>query len=270
MSSADVRFVAAAGTTFAYREWGSGDLAVLLHGFGMDGRMWRHVCERIGARRRCVALDLRGAGRTAPGAGPSVPLERHADDVAAVIRALGAERADAVGFSLGGHVLTALLERHPGVVRSAAFIGARANADDPATVAGRDALVRTLLEQGRGAAFRALLPRLVGPDASDHVRAQLRTMMEEQPYEGLIAAQHALRDRPDRLDVLARLAIGVLVIAGEHDAFAPMPLPADMAAAARDGRLEVVDGVGHTMPLECPDTVARLLAESWDRTDSAR
>jgi pimeloyl-ACP methyl ester carboxylesterase len=261
--------IAAAGTAFHYRDAGAGPLAVLLHGFGMDGRLWDPVVERIGARRRCVAVDLRGTGRTPLGPAASVPLERHADDIAAVIAAFGAESADVVGFSMGGFVLLALIERHPSVVRTAAFVGARANADDAAGLASREALVCTLLEHGRSAAYRELEPRLVAPDAAEHVRARLRTMLEDQPYEGLVAAQRAMASRPDRLDVLRAMRLPVLIVAGEHDAFAPPPLATAMADAAGDATLEVLAGVGHTMPLEAPDAVARLLAGFWDRTGSA-
>jgi 3-oxoadipate enol-lactonase len=155
------------------------------------------------------------------------------------------------------------------VVRTAAFVGTRANADDAATLATRDALVRTLLERGRTAAYLDLRPKLVAADAADHVQARLRTMLEEQPYEGLIAAQRAMADRPDRTEVVRRARLPVLVVAGEHDAFAPLPLPTAMADAAADGQFEVIAGVGHTMPLESPDHVARLLAAFWDRTASA-
>lgn len=256
--------ITAAGTTFASREAGAGPLAVLLHGFGMDGSMWQPVVERVDGRR-CVAIDMRGAGATPPGSGAAVPLEQHADDVAAVIAACGQARADVVGFSMGGFVLLALLERHPDVVGSAVLVGTRANADDAATRAGRDALVRTLLEQGRPAAYLELLPRLAAPDASDHVRAQLRTMFEAQPYEGLIAALRAMRERPDRLAVLSQVRVPVLVVAGEHDAFSPSPLPQQMAHAA-GAQMEVIAGVGHTMPLEAPDTLARLITAFWERS----
>jgi len=261
--------IAAAGSRFSYRERGSGPLALLLHGFGMDSRMWEPVMERIGARRRCVAVDLRGAGGTVLGSAASVPLERHADDVAALIAAFGGDAADVVGFSMGGFVLLALLERTPAVVRTAAFVGTRANADDAAGLATREALVGTLLEHGRAAAYTELLPRLVAADAAELVRARLRTMLEDQPYEGLVAAQRAMAERPDRLEVVRGARLPVLVVAGEHDAFAPPPLPAAMAEAAADGRLEVIAGVGHTMPLEAPVDVARLLAGFWDRTASA-
>ncbi|HSK96159.1 MAG TPA: alpha/beta hydrolase [Euzebyales bacterium] len=258
--------VAAAGTTFACLDRGEGPLTVLLHGFGMDRRMWRPVLEHLDGGRRYLAVDLRGAGDTAPHPGPEMTLERHADDVAAVIRGCGVRRACVVGFSMGAFVLLALLERHPRLVSSAVFVGARANADDAPTRAGRAALIRTLVDDGRGAGYRQILPKLAAPGATVHVRAQLRTMFEDQPYDGLVAAQEAMLARPDRRSVLAGVTVPVLVVAGEHDAFAPAPLPQQMAQAAPDGRLEVVAGVGHTIPLEAPAELAGLLDAFWRRS----
>lgn len=94
--------IEAAGTTFHYRATGSGRLVLLLHGFGMDSRVWDLVLQRVGPGRQCVAVDLRGAGRTPLGADLTLPLERHADDVAALVAAFGARSVDLVGFSMGG------------------------------------------------------------------------------------------------------------------------------------------------------------------------
>lgn len=263
MTSPAVRYLTAAGRTFAYREAGDGPLALLLHGFGMDSRMWDDVMSRVGTSRRCVALDLRGAGATSLGTDTPPPLEHHADDVAAVITALGEDTADIVGFSMGGFVLLALLHAHPGVVRSAAFVGTRANADDDAARAGRDDLARTIVGQGRSAAFAVMSPKLVAERAPDIVRARLRTMFEDQPCEGLVAALHAIRERPDRLSVVAGVPIPVLVVAGDEDAFAPLELTTAVAETAPHGRLAVIAGAGHTTPLERPGEVAAALAEFW-------
>ena len=269
MTPSGVRFVPAASTTFACRESGAGPLAILLHGFGSDGRLWDGVRSQVAPGRRCVAVDMRGAGMTPLGGTADVSLDRHADDVAELIGALGDRAADVVGFSMGGFVLLALLERHPGVVRSATFVGTRANADDEQSRAGRDAMARTLLDGGRGAAFLEMLPKLVAPDATDLVRARLRTMFEEQPYEGLVAALRAMRDRPDRLAAVAAARAPVLVVAGDGDAFAPLPLTSAVADAAAHGRMEILAGAGHTMPLERPDDVARLLSGAWSGGESA-
>jgi alpha/beta hydrolase fold len=48
----------------AFVERGSGPVAVFLHGYPLNGYQWRNIIERLSDARRCIALDLMGAGYT--------------------------------------------------------------------------------------------------------------------------------------------------------------------------------------------------------------
>ena len=90
---------------------------VLLHGWMFPADLnWSPVYEPLSEVARVIALDHRGHGR---GPRPSTPfrLADVADDVAAVLRHLGATPAIAVGYSMGGPVAQLLWQRHPDVVR---------------------------------------------------------------------------------------------------------------------------------------------------------
>lgn len=117
--------VPANGIEIHYVEAGSRDLPdlVLLHG-GMvsTSALWdaapvsynAHL-DLLATRFHVVAPDQRGSGQSRHSGGP-VSLSLLADDVAALISALGLERPAVAGFSLGGMVATVLSVRHPGVV----------------------------------------------------------------------------------------------------------------------------------------------------------
>ncbi|RRR78275.1 alpha/beta fold hydrolase, partial [Streptomyces sp. RP5T] len=112
--------VKANGITLAYRSWGPEEAppALLLHCRGADGADWTGIAERLatGARpRRVYAPDLRGHGRSDwPGA---YAYEAMRDDMLGFLAALGVERADVVGHSLGGAVACLLAQHAPGAVR---------------------------------------------------------------------------------------------------------------------------------------------------------
>lgn len=85
---------------------------VLLHGWTLTADLNFHpVYDRLAARAPVIALDTRCHGRGVPA--DSFSYADAADDVVAVLDALGVERAVVSGFSLGGvtAILTAL--RHP-------------------------------------------------------------------------------------------------------------------------------------------------------------
>ncbi|MEW2609976.1 alpha/beta hydrolase [Streptomyces sp. NPDC047880] len=113
-----LRTVRANGITQAYRVQGPRDAPplVLLHARGADGADWAETAPALAAApRRVFAPDLRGHGRTDwPG---GYAYETMRDDIHALLGALGIDRADVVGHSLGGAVAYLLAQHSPGLVR---------------------------------------------------------------------------------------------------------------------------------------------------------
>lgn len=252
-------YVDVGGTRLHYLERGSGPLAVFIHGFPLDATMWVDQLDRLSDLRRCVAVDLRGFGSSDAGAGPMLGMERHADDVAGLIEALGEEQADIVALSMGGYVALAMAQLHGRRIRSLALVDTRAEADSAEGRAGRDDAARRLLHDGRPAFAAALVPRLVAPGTASIVRARLLTMIERTSYETIVAALAGMRDRPDRSGILERIGVPVSVIVGELDTLTPPAAAELMASRLTHGELHVVPGAGHMSPLEAPDRVAAIL-----------
>ena len=65
----------------------------------------------------------------------------------------------------------------------------------------------------------------------------------------------------DRRADLARIAVPTLLIAGEEDTNAPLKTMTRMAEAIPGARLEVLRGIGHLAPLECPDRFADIVRQ---------
>ncbi|NBM19778.1 alpha/beta fold hydrolase, partial [Streptomyces sp. GC420] len=106
--------VRANGLDLAYRVLGDpgAPALVLLHGRGGESGNWDGVAEELAESRRVYAVDLRGHGRSSwPG---TYSFELMRDDVRAFLGALGVERADVVGHSMGGAVAPAGADRGGG------------------------------------------------------------------------------------------------------------------------------------------------------------
>jgi pimeloyl-ACP methyl ester carboxylesterase len=115
------------GNMLFYREVGDGPLALFVHGFPLDHSLWLDQLKGLAHVRRCVAVDLRGFGKSDPIVDPTLTMEMLADDLAGVIEALGAAQADIVSHSMGGYVALALWELRPTLVRSLTLIDTRAS-----------------------------------------------------------------------------------------------------------------------------------------------
>lgn len=91
-----------------------------LHGITAHGLRYRRIAERLAARRRVVALDLRGHGRSAWE--PPWDLDTHVNDLLETAEALGIERAPWIGHSFGGRLVIELAARAPGRVERAVLL----------------------------------------------------------------------------------------------------------------------------------------------------
>ncbi len=109
------------GLQMHYEMYGEGLPLVLLHGgFGVIG-MFEQLLPALARLRQVIGVELQGHGHTADVDRP-LTFEQMADDVAALINYLGLERADVLGYSLGGGVALQTVIRHPEVVRKAVLI----------------------------------------------------------------------------------------------------------------------------------------------------
>lgn len=120
------QFVDVDGTQFAYRTLGverTGEPPlVLLHRWRAEMDDWDPLfLDSLAAGRRVIIFNNRGVGAT-EGDTPDT-LEQAADDAAAFIRALGIEKADLLGWSMGGMTTPIVAQRHPELVRRLVLSG---------------------------------------------------------------------------------------------------------------------------------------------------
>lgn len=246
--------VRADGTTFAYRELGplGGIPLVLLNHWGavldnfdpriVDGLAWTH---------RVIAIDYRGIGSSG-GIAP-VTVDEMARDTIALIRAMGFDRVDLLGFSLGGFVAQDVALKAPDLVRRLILTGTgpaggqgidRVGAMSwPLMLKGlvtmRDPktyLFFTPTANGRRAAkafLKRLKERKAGRDRGPTPRALLRQLKAINAW-----GQQAPQD-------LARLHMPVLIANGDNDIMVPTALSHDMARRIPNAQLVIYQDAGH-------------------------
>lgn len=97
---------------------GVGDELLLVHATGFCAGVLLPLAGALGDRFHCLALDLRGHGRSGRPAGGDFAWSGFATDVLTAVDALGLERPVAFGHSCGGATLLLAEQRRPGTFRS--------------------------------------------------------------------------------------------------------------------------------------------------------
>ena len=243
---------------------GEGVPVLFVHGFPFDRTMWRHQLATLSRVRR-IAPDLRGVGGSgAPPAADEYSLARYADDLVAVLDALGVRQAVLCGLSMGGYVIFELLRRHPGRVKAMILADTKPQADSAEAKRGREELTQVAQREGQDAVIERLLPRLLAPATQatqPKVAGQVREMARRWSVPGLVGALRTLRDRPDSTETLRGVRVPTLVLVGSDDEIAPPDTARAMARLIPEAQCHVVPAAGHIAPLEQPLATSRLLAD---------
>lgn len=250
--TAPQRRVPVHGVELALDDRGSGPALLFLHGYPLDGTMWRHQAGAFVGWRTLIP-DLRGLGRSdAPDLGYS--MATYADDLAGLLDAIGVDEVVLAGFSMGGYVAFEFLRRHRPRVRGLVLADTRAQADSAEGRKGRETAMAAARDGGAPLIADQMLPRLLGPTAPEPLRDAVRTMMTSAPVAGILGALGAMRDRPDSTGFLSSLAgLPTLVVVGAEDQLTPPKDAEAMAKGIPGARLAVIPHAGHLAPLEQPE-----------------
>jgi len=244
------------GNPVHWVEAGSGPPVVLLHGLGGDTGFW--AAERVAwaARFRLILIDLRGHGAT-PASPGGHSIDDLADDVVAVLDAIGIEAAHVVGFSMGGLVAQSLAVRHPGRVARLVLASTYAVMNPQARLF-LDAVLDTYeRSQDPAQMYRLIFPWLfsvafLADPAHGALLAGSDADLDDQSLAAWRAAYLAQR-RFDGRAQLGRIAAPALVIAGRDDRLVDLADARALADGVPGGELAVLAGAGHLVNVEQPD-----------------
>ncbi|MHB1260853.1 MAG: alpha/beta fold hydrolase [Thermoplasmatota archaeon] len=239
-----------------------GPALLLIHGFPFDRAMWRfQVGPLTAAGYRVVVAELPGFGRSEEVGGKVVPLESMDAMAAELVRIMDRLRIDRfvpMGFSMGGYVALAVAAKVPARLAGLILVDTRAEADSEEARKKRDATADQVQAHGTRQLAMAMMANQLteATRTSERLLAEeVRAMMLRQPKAAVVAGLKAMRDRPDRRDLLKGLECPVLILVGEKDPITPPAAANVMADLARKSDLVTIPGAAHLTPMERPDEV---------------
>jgi len=104
------------GVSYYYAVYGTGEPLLLLHGGMFHIEMFGPTLTRLAQSRQVIGVDLQGHGRTPLGE-REINLIDIGDDMAGVVKKLGYDQVDVLGYSMGGGVAFQFAAQHPEMVR---------------------------------------------------------------------------------------------------------------------------------------------------------
>jgi pimeloyl-ACP methyl ester carboxylesterase len=236
---------------------GRGLPILFVHGFPLSRAIWQPQMEALSKKFRVIAMDLRGHGESDAPAGV-YSMNTFADDLNALIEARQCGPVVLAGHSMGGYISFAFYRRFPEKVRGLVLFCTRAGADSEEGKAGRELLAQRAERDGAVAVADHMLPKmLAAATTASHpdLVAQVRQIMLATSINGLAGSLRGMAARPGSLDLLPKIAVPTLVIAGAGDLIIPTQEAETMAQAIPNAQLHLISNAGHLASLENPAEV---------------
>ncbi len=234
-----------------YREEGTGDVVVLLHGWGSNITLFDGLFKVLSGTHRVIAPDMPGFGRTPE---PEEPwsVDDYVDFCLAFFEALHLEKFALVGHSFGGRVIIKLFAREnlPYTIPKVVLM-------DSAGI-----LPQKTRRQKMGNAWYHAARRILGckpvsflyPDALE----ALRKKRGSADYNNATPTMRATLVKVVNEDLepyLTNMTCPVLLIWGDRDTATPLSDAKKMEEILPDAGLVICEGAGHYAFLEQPGVV---------------
>jgi pimeloyl-ACP methyl ester carboxylesterase len=249
----------------SYREVGSGNPLVLIMGFTGTIESWvPSFVEPLAARSRVIMFDNRGTGGTSEGTS-DFTIEQFAEDTTGFVHALGLEKVDVLGWSMGGFIAQELATRYPDLVGSAVLVssycgGEKAIPIDPGIMSG----LADMTGSTRDIISRHLKLMFPGKWLKDNAAAvdQLLSLPADFPSVEVIEKQvSAINGWPGTWSRLPQVKNRVLLLCGTDDIVISPVNSAIMADRLPRCRLVQLEECGHGAIFQEPENCASIIEE---------
>lgn len=256
-------FVMRDGFRIAYQVFGEGPRAILLLPTWsiVHSDHWRRQVPHLSSRYTVIAFDGLGNGASDRPSDPALYDERlFAVDAAAVLEAVGVDRAAIMSVSQGSCWGAILAARRPDLVASAVFIGPSLPVapNSPERIAAAQAFDeprqryqgwskwnrRYWAQDWLGFLEFFMAECFTEPGSESYIRHFVEMGLETTPEVVLATVDAPGLDAAAARDTASAIECPVLVIHGDADAIAPLEKGRVLARLAR-GQLHVIPGAGH-------------------------
>lgn len=240
-----------------YREAGSGQPLMLIHGFPMNLQVWESLAEKLSEEFHVIFPDLPGFGKSA-GLTEGFTIEDVATSILGFMKDKNISMPVVIGHSLGGYVTLAIAEQQPASLAGFCLLHSTALADSKEKKQSRNKVLEFIDNKGVHAFTSNFIAGLYA-DSQHSSITKVKNMAATASAETVIGYTKAMRDRQDRTHVLREFRRPILFIAGEEDQGIPAETVLQQASLNDQAEAVILPGVAHMGMFEAEPLILKKI-----------
>lgn len=258
-------FIRHNNSKIAFQQTGQGPDLILLHGFCEDSTMWADFVPLLSKKYTILTIDLSGFGE-------SDLLKENsmltmADSVNAVLEHLKIEKTVFIGHSMGGYVGLAFAEKYSSKLLGLGLFHSHPYSDSKEKITNRKKTIRFIERHGIAPFAASFVRNLFASSFVKNNSPFVENLIHKTSMhhsDAVIAASHAMINRPSRAEVLTNLSCPALFIVGKQDNAISLDNSLTQLALPQISSVHIFEQVGHMGMFEAPVETLEIIADFMD------
>jgi len=243
----------------------SAPVITLSHSLATDLSMWEPQMGALLESWRVLRYDTRGHGKTEAPQGPYT-LDLLAEDVLALLQALGIEKTVFMGISMGGMIGQVLGLKAHALLEGLVLCDTSSRIPEEARPIWNER-IETVRREGMESQVEATLERWLTPpfrETHPEIVGKITAMIRNTNPQGYIGCGHAIRDL-NLTDRLGAVRAPTLIIVGEDDPGTPVAASQVIHDKIEGSELAILKSAAHLSNIEQAATFNRTVLDFLGR-----
>lgn len=252
------------GIHMAYEEIGEGKPLILIHGLTGNKETMLPFVDLLGEGRKYILVDVRGHGNSDKPS--SYTLKDHGDDIAGLIKYLGYEKADVLGYSMGSYIGLLLGEKYSDLIDHLILLASKPD--------GKTSSVERIVKQAgyditsinQEKMFDLILQAsLTAKNYQNYLQGKFSFDVSALAGKEMTSAQKAAESLSlvnfDLNADLAKVTCSTCVISCAEDGINPPELGKKIAEGIKNSRFELINDASHLVIYENPSALRDIVLD---------
>lgn len=252
-------------SNLSFQQTGHGHPVVLLHGFPFHREIWNSLAQKLSPTYHIFTVDLPGFGKS-PLLNTPFTIDDVGQSVVSWVTGMNFTKQPVlIGHSLGGYVALAAANLKPRLFSALALFHSTAYADTEEKKQSRNKVLEFIDKKGVEAFTSNFINPLFVNQEHPAITA-VRALAMQASHEAVTGYTVAMRDRPERTDVLQNFSSPILFLAGAHDPGISVESIRKQASVTAQPQVHILANTAHMgmfeSETECLEIIKRFIEKA--------